>query len=212
MSLFRGVHAPNGQKQQIDFSCVPEIFLYVPQIKLKAFPFPFLACNIDTLDQEFIGWSDPSNSYDFWVSSFEQKLTVSSAYQSNMSFILRTFRWTWNTPVCPGKTSSWETREALETQLVKNLLQTRRHSQSFQSIQLSKAGLLNGSLTRLRLNKYRRKLILLFDRNLECEGSNTKPLCKVSVRGTCSLIVVYLLDTWSRSGQRPPHRLFLAAE
>jgi hypothetical protein len=89
MSLFRGVHAPNGQKQQIDFSCVPEIFLYVPQIKLKAFPFPFLACNIDTLDQEFIGWSDPSNSYDFWVSSFEQKLTVSlCAHQSNMPFHL----------------------------------------------------------------------------------------------------------------------------
>jgi hypothetical protein len=170
MSLFRGVHVPNGQKQQIDFSCVPEIFLYVPQIKLKAFPFPFLACNIDTLDQGYIGWSDPSNSYDFWVSCFEQKMTVSSAYQSNMPFILRTFQWTLNTPGWPGKISSWGIREALESQLVKNLsklLQTRSHSPSFQSIQLLKAGLLHGSLTRLRLKKYPRRLILLFDRNLE---------------------------------------------
>jgi hypothetical protein len=174
MSLFRGVHVPNGQKQQIDFSCVPEIFLYVPQIKLKAFPFPFLACNIDTLDQEFIGWSDPSNSYDFWVSSFEQKLTVLSAHPSNMPFTLRTFRWTWNTPACPAKLSSWGIRETLETQQVKNLpevLQVRSPSPSFQSIQLSKAGLLNGSLTRSRLNEYPRRQFLLFYRNMECEGS-----------------------------------------
>jgi hypothetical protein len=169
MSLFRGVHEPDGQKQQIDFSCVPEIFLYVPQIKLKAFPFPFLACNIDTLDQEFIGWSDPSNSYDFWVSSFEQKLTVLSAHLSNMSFILRTFRWTWNTLACPAKISSWGIREALEIQQVRNLpevLQVRSPSPSFQSIQLSKAGLLHGSLTRSRLKEYLRRLILLFYRNI----------------------------------------------
>jgi hypothetical protein len=93
LSLFRGVHAPDGQKQEIDFSksptagsvciimyrmkhtntmpgCVPEIFCYIPQIKLKSFPFPFLACNIDDMDQDLIGWSDPANSYDFWVSTF----------------------------------------------------------------------------------------------------------------------------------------------
>jgi hypothetical protein len=162
MSLFRGVHAPNGQKQQIDFSCVPEIFLYVPQIKLKAFPFPFLACNIDTLDQEFLGWSDPSNSYDFWVSSFEQKLTVFPAHLSNMPFILRTFLWTWNTPACPAEISLWGIREALETELVKNLpklLQTRSPRPSGQSFPLSNTGLLRGSLMRSRLKEYPRRLI-----------------------------------------------------
>jgi hypothetical protein len=51
LSLFRGTYEPDGQNQQVDFSSVSEIFGYVPQIKLKAFPFPFLACNIDQIDQ-----------------------------------------------------------------------------------------------------------------------------------------------------------------
>jgi hypothetical protein len=160
LSLFRGVHAPDGQKQQIDFTCVPEIFLYVPQIKLKAFPFPFLACSIDTLDQEFIGWSDPANSYDFWVSSFEQKSTVFPAHQSNMPFIFRTFPWTWNTLVWPAKISLWGIREELETKQVKNLsklLQARSRSPRIQSFQLSNTGLLRGKLMRSRQKEHPRK-------------------------------------------------------
>lgn len=37
--------------QHIDFSSHPEIVAYIPQIKMPGFPFPFLACDIDSIDQ-----------------------------------------------------------------------------------------------------------------------------------------------------------------
>jgi hypothetical protein len=63
-SWFKGVYTPRGQDQKIDFSSNSEIFGYVPQIKLTNFPFPFLACDIDEVDQGLIGWNDPMKSYD----------------------------------------------------------------------------------------------------------------------------------------------------
>ena len=73
-SWFRGVEKDRGQKQEIDFSSNAEvcafcafvamcscssfmfvvlhqIFAYVPQVKVGGFPFPFLACDIDNIDQ-----------------------------------------------------------------------------------------------------------------------------------------------------------------
>lgn len=40
-----------GASQHIDFSSNPEIFAYVPQIKQIGQPFPYLACDIDDIDQ-----------------------------------------------------------------------------------------------------------------------------------------------------------------
>jgi hypothetical protein len=37
--------------QKIDFSSIKDIAAYVPQIKLKSFSFPFLACDIDGVDE-----------------------------------------------------------------------------------------------------------------------------------------------------------------
>lgn len=59
LSWFRGVYAPRGQNQFIDFSSNPEIFAYVPQIKLIGFPFPFLACDIGTPFRASARWSLP---------------------------------------------------------------------------------------------------------------------------------------------------------
>lgn len=45
------VEQPEGASQKIDFSCNPEIVVYVPSIKLRTYPFPFLAANVDDLDE-----------------------------------------------------------------------------------------------------------------------------------------------------------------
>lgn len=52
MSFFQGTYKADGQDQRVDFSSLPEKGAYVPQIKLIGRPFPYLACNIDQLDQE----------------------------------------------------------------------------------------------------------------------------------------------------------------
>lgn len=65
LSYFKGVHEPSGQNQNIDFSCNSEISIYIPQIKKTGLPFPFLACDIDSIDQALIGFNDPHNSYDY---------------------------------------------------------------------------------------------------------------------------------------------------
>lgn len=71
MSLFRGTYEPSGKDQKIDFSSVAEIFGYVPQIKIRGFPFPCLACDIDDIDQQLIGWNDPNSPYDDWNLIFD---------------------------------------------------------------------------------------------------------------------------------------------
>jgi hypothetical protein len=47
------------------------VFAYVPQIKMKGFPFPFLACNIDRMDHGLIGWDEKDRSYDHYNLMFD---------------------------------------------------------------------------------------------------------------------------------------------
>jgi hypothetical protein len=51
MSWFKGVYRPRGQNQHIDFSSDPDIDGYVPQIRAGGFPFPFLACDVHSIDE-----------------------------------------------------------------------------------------------------------------------------------------------------------------
>eukprot|EP00566_Odontella_aurita_P015796 CAMPEP_0113596990 /NCGR_PEP_ID=MMETSP0015_2-20120614/40688_1 /TAXON_ID=2838 /ORGANISM="Odontella" /LENGTH=277 /DNA_ID=CAMNT_0000504657 /DNA_START=101 /DNA_END=934 /DNA_ORIENTATION=- /assembly_acc=CAM_ASM_000160 len=60
--LFRGSYSTNTKDSKIDFSTVQEIFAYVPQLDFP--PFPMLACDVDDIDQNLIGWNDPHGSYD----------------------------------------------------------------------------------------------------------------------------------------------------
>eukprot|EP00934_Nitzschia_sp_Nitz4_P003042 Nitzschia sp. Nitz4//scaffold174_size87051//32646//36062//NITZ4_005106-RA/size87051-snap-gene-0.111-mRNA-1//-1//CDS//3329538863//3032//frame0 len=71
VSVFMGTYQPEGAVQHIDFSSNPEIFCYVPQIKLIGHPFPFLVCDIDDIDQGLIGWNNPAHSYDYHNLIFE---------------------------------------------------------------------------------------------------------------------------------------------
>jgi hypothetical protein len=62
---------PAGDSQHIDFSSNLEIFAYVPQIKKVGHPFPYLACDIDDIDQDLIGWNDANHSYDHYNLIFD---------------------------------------------------------------------------------------------------------------------------------------------
>jgi hypothetical protein len=56
---------PDGVDAQIDFQNVAEISVYVPQFDLGALQFPVLACDVDDLNKDWIGWRDPNDpSYD----------------------------------------------------------------------------------------------------------------------------------------------------
>ena len=49
---------------KVDFTNVPEMVAYIPQIKVFDFDFPLLACDIDGVDKSLVGWKDPKHSYD----------------------------------------------------------------------------------------------------------------------------------------------------
>lgn len=53
-----------GASQKIDFSCNLDIEAYVPRVKLRTYPFPFLAANVDDLDERLLGFTDKDNSVD----------------------------------------------------------------------------------------------------------------------------------------------------
>jgi hypothetical protein len=63
-SLFSGTYQPIGQDQHVDFSSVPDIDGYIPQIKVGSYAYPLIAADIDYIDQSLIGWNDPGRAYD----------------------------------------------------------------------------------------------------------------------------------------------------
>lgn len=61
MTLFRGTYEPCGDDMEINFSDVPSINTYVPQVESNVFSYPLLACNIDNIDPSLLGnYSIPS--------------------------------------------------------------------------------------------------------------------------------------------------------
>ena len=60
-------YEPNETKDQcIDFSCINEIYGFVPQMVGKGFQFPLLACDIDDINSDLIHWSDHKRGFDYW--------------------------------------------------------------------------------------------------------------------------------------------------
>lgn len=63
-SWVKSVYVSRGQEQHIDFSSDNDIVGYVPQIKVSGFLYPFIACDVDGIDESLIGWTDRGRSYD----------------------------------------------------------------------------------------------------------------------------------------------------
>jgi len=65
-SLFVGRYeeSAQGQDQNIDFSNLEGVEAYIPQIKDSSFPYPLLACDIDEVKQNLIGFIPDGESYD----------------------------------------------------------------------------------------------------------------------------------------------------
>ena len=57
-------YKPIGKATDHRFSDLPEIFGYVPMVKLFGSNYPALIADISTIDPGLIGWSDPLHSYD----------------------------------------------------------------------------------------------------------------------------------------------------
>lgn len=66
-SLYESTYQPDGMDQGIAFSKVvhrKEVHGYVPQTRVPGFLFPLLACDIDGIDEDLIGWSDKGHGYE----------------------------------------------------------------------------------------------------------------------------------------------------
>lgn len=70
-SLFRGIYKPEGDDQQVDYSSVPNINGYIPQLRVGSYAYPLLVCDIDDVNQNLIGWNDPGVSYDNYNMIFD---------------------------------------------------------------------------------------------------------------------------------------------
>jgi len=65
VGIFKGIYEPTGTDQRIDFSTDQEVYAYIPQIRRGGYAFPFLACDVDGVDDDLIGWTDKHNPRDF---------------------------------------------------------------------------------------------------------------------------------------------------
>lgn len=50
-----------SELEKLRFCDIDEIKAYVPQITIDGYTFPFLLCDVDGIDEEMIGWSNPEN-------------------------------------------------------------------------------------------------------------------------------------------------------
>jgi len=63
--LFCSSKKSKADASLIKFSENPEIYGYVPQVKIPGFAFPFLLCSLKDIDNDLVGWKDPDDtSYD----------------------------------------------------------------------------------------------------------------------------------------------------
>lgn len=64
--FWSGGYTPSGEDQRINFSDVPSISSYVPQVESVVFSYPLLACNVDKVDKELLDWTDPDRPHSFY--------------------------------------------------------------------------------------------------------------------------------------------------
>ena len=56
----------SGDDQSINFSDVPSISAYIPQVNSTMFPYPLIAADIDGLDEELFDWNDSDHPFSFY--------------------------------------------------------------------------------------------------------------------------------------------------
>jgi len=65
-SYFASTYEPQGEDQHIDFSTVPAIDTYIPQIGSPYFNHPLLACVSEGIDENLFNWSDPDKPRSYY--------------------------------------------------------------------------------------------------------------------------------------------------
>ena len=63
---YLGGYQSVGDAQGIPFSEVPSRSTYIPQVASNQFPFPLIACKVDSLDEEVFDFRDPDRSYKYY--------------------------------------------------------------------------------------------------------------------------------------------------
>jgi hypothetical protein len=66
MHLFRGSYEACGDDMGINFSDVPSISSYIPEVQSPVISYPLLACHIDRIDTELLEWTDPDRPHTFY--------------------------------------------------------------------------------------------------------------------------------------------------
>jgi hypothetical protein len=66
MNLFRGSYEPCGEDMGINFSDVPSISSYIPEVQSPVISYPLLACHIDRIDTALLEWTDPDRPHAFY--------------------------------------------------------------------------------------------------------------------------------------------------
>lgn len=69
--LFCNWYSPVGKATDFKFSNVKEIFGYVPQMQVPGYLFPFVLCDVDSIDKQLIGWSAYDDSFDSYNLIFD---------------------------------------------------------------------------------------------------------------------------------------------
>jgi hypothetical protein len=64
--LFRGTYESRGEDQKINFSDVPSISTYVPQVASNVYAYPLFACRIEGIPEELFDWKDPDHPFSFY--------------------------------------------------------------------------------------------------------------------------------------------------
>eukprot|EP00588_Corethron_pennatum_P003274 CAMPEP_0194286204 /NCGR_PEP_ID=MMETSP0169-20130528/32030_1 /TAXON_ID=218684 /ORGANISM="Corethron pennatum, Strain L29A3" /LENGTH=913 /DNA_ID=CAMNT_0039032569 /DNA_START=103 /DNA_END=2841 /DNA_ORIENTATION=+ len=66
-SLFYTTYESDGKDQGLDFSEVKhlqEVQAYIPQMRVQGFEYPLIACNINNIDEDLLGWNDRFKGFD----------------------------------------------------------------------------------------------------------------------------------------------------
>ena len=66
MNMFRGSYEACGDDMGINFSEVPTISTYIPEVQSPVISYPLLACHIDRIDKELLEWTDPDRPHTFY--------------------------------------------------------------------------------------------------------------------------------------------------